>query len=288
MEDSQIKKNLIFKTLEYSELKETAEFYLRAYKSTNLSKIGDLVNFWKLFIDRKLCYFIITKYKEKIIGCGAVVTYRSHAWIAWMAVEPDLRRKGVGNEIMNNLMDYAKESGFKSLRLDATNIGKKLYSKFEFREGYQVLWYEIKSLKGRDDFEGQEMSVSNNIAQWCLKLDKEAFGDDRSQLLRLLLNNGGKIITVDNEGYGILWRNRVGPIIAKDIKIAKNIVKYASNIGAEMVYIPLHKDMTQEFLSDLQEKKRDSSLTCCTRMTLGDAIKENTKMIYASFIAATG
>ena len=74
----------------------------------------------------------------------------------------------------------------------------------------------------------------------------------------------------------------------EDIDIAKNIVKYASNIGAEMIYISLHKDMTQEFLSDLQEKKRDSSLTCCTRMIFGDAIKENTKKVYASFIAATG
>lgn len=288
MENIQIIKKLNFKIPEDSELIDTAKFYLRAFESSDLSKAADLVNFWKLFIEEKVCYFIIAKYNDKIIGCGALVTYRSLAWVAWMAVDPDLQGKGVGNEIMKNLMDYGKESGFKTLRLDATNIGKKLYSKFGFREEYQVLWHEIKFRKGRNDFEGLEMSVSNSIPKWCLKMDKEAFGDDRSQLLKLLLNKGGKIITVENEGYGILWRNRVGPIIAKDIDIAKNIVKYASNIGAERLYVPLHKDLPQDFLFDLKEMKRDTSLTCCTRMIFGDAIKENTKRIYASFIAATG
>ncbi|UCG69117.1 MAG: GNAT family N-acetyltransferase [Thermoplasmata archaeon] len=288
MADSQIIKKLIFKIPDDLELKETAKFYLRAFKSTDLSKVADLVNFWKLFIEEKICYFIIAKYNEKIIGCGALVTYRSHVWVAWMAVDPDFQQKGVGNKIMRNLMDYAKKSGFNTLRLDATNVGKKLYSKFEFREEYRVLWHEIKFLKGRYDFEGSGIAVSNHIPKWCLKMDKEAFGDDRSRLLKLLLNNGGKIITVENEGDGILWKNRIGPIIAEDVDIAKNIVRYATGMGAERLYVPLHKDLPQDFLFDLKEVKRGTSLTCCTRMIFGDAVRENTKKIYASFIAATG
>jgi N-acetylglutamate synthase-like GNAT family acetyltransferase len=288
MEDTHIMKNLIFKTPTNSELEETARFYLKAFKANDMSKARDLVNFWELFIEEKICYFIVVKYNRKIIGCGAVVPYQFLAWIAWMAVDPDLQGKGIGIEIMKNLMGYTKDTGFKALRLDATNIGKKLYSKFGFREAYRVKWYEIPSQKSPVNLGGADITVSNEIPNWCLNLDEEAFGDDRSQLLKLLLNNGGKLITVENEGYGILWRNRIGPVIAEDVGIAKNIIRYASNIGAEMTYVPLHKDILKEFLSVLKVKKRNSSLNCCTRMIYGDAVKERTDKVYASYIAATG
>lgn len=288
MKDSHIKKDLTFKIPDDSELIDTAKFYLRAFESNDLSKVGELVNFWKLFIDGKMCYFTIVKYNEKTIGCGAVIPYNSLAWIAWMAVDPIFQRKGIGNEIMKNLMDYTKKSGLKTLRLDATNIGMKLYSKFGFREEYRVLWYEIKFRNRLNNFKELEISISNNIPRWCLKLDKEAFGDDRIKLLKLLLDNGGKIIMVENEGYGILWKNRIGPVVANDVEIAQNIVKYASNNGAEMIYVPLYREMPEKFLSNLNEKKRDSSLTCCTRMIYGNVINEDTKKIYASFTAGTG
>jgi hypothetical protein len=253
-----------------------------------MSKAKELVNFWELFRDGKICYFIVATYKDKIIGCGAVVPYQSLAWIAWMAVDPKIQGKGVGYEIMRSLMEYAIESGCGTLKLDATDIGKKLYSKFGFKEEYRVKWYEIPSQEIPNHYNGVEISISNTIPNWCLNLDRIAFGDDRSQLLKHLLNNGGQIITVENEGYGILWKNRIGPIIAEDVAIAKNIAKYASNIGAERIYVPLHKDLPYEFLTDLKEKKRNTSLNCCTRMIFGDAIKECSEKVYASYIAATG
>jgi N-acetylglutamate synthase-like GNAT family acetyltransferase len=286
--ESQFKKNLIFKIPDDSELIDTAKFYLRTFGSNDLSKIGELVNFWKLFIDGKICYFTIVKYNGKTVGCGAVVPYHSLAWIAWMAVDPIFQRKGIGNEIMKNLMDYTKKSGLKTLRLDATNIGMKLYSKFGFRKEYRVLWYEFKFRNHPKNIKELEISLSNNIPGWCLKLDKEAFGDDRSKLLKLLLSNGGKIIMVENKGYGILWKNRIGPVVANDVEIAKNIVRYASKNDAERIYVPLYRDMPGKFLSDLKEKKRDSLLTCCTRMIYGDVINEDTKKVYASFTAGTG
>ena len=128
----------------------------------------------------------------------------------------------------------------------------------------------------------------NKIPKWCLTMDKEAFGDDRSSLLKLLLNNGGKIILLDNKGYGILWKNRIGPVIAENEEVAKNIIKNASKMGAEKIYLPLHQHLSEHFLLDLFESKSKTSISCCTRMILGNSVKENTKNIYASFTAATG
>jgi hypothetical protein len=76
--------------------------------------------------------------------------------------------------------------------------------------------------------------------------------------------------------------------VANDVEIAKNIVRYASKNDAERIYVPLYRDMPGKFLSDLKEKKRDSLLTCCTRMIYGDVINEDTKKVYASFTAGTG
>ncbi|UCE37981.1 MAG: GNAT family N-acetyltransferase [Thermoplasmata archaeon] len=289
MNRNQIQKKLIIKKPENSELIDTAKFYLRAFGATDMSKAEKLIDFWKLFIENKICHFIIAKHKEKAVGCGALVTYPDMAWVAWMATDIDFQKKGIGNVIMKNLMDYAHEMGIKTLKLDATEIGEKLYSKFEFRNEYQVIWYEINYPRKSNDQRGMEITVMDEIPEWCLKLDKEAFGDDRSQLLQLLLKNGGKVLSIENEGYGILWKNRIGPVIAENMECAIAIVRHASEMGAEKIYIPLHKELPNKFIIDFNKKRMgNTQIPCCTRMTYGEIIKENTKNVYASFIAATG
>lgn len=273
---------------EDDELREAIPFYLRAFEAKETSRTDELVNFWRLLIDGGICHFILAEYKKEIIGSGALVCYPSIAWVGWMAVDPEYQRKGIGYEIMKHLMGYAQGKGKKTLKLDATNYGKLLYSKFGFKDEYRVARYEINPTSDSDDTKAMDIKVSDYFPKWCLDLDKEAFGDDRGTFLKLLLKDGGKVILAEKKGFGLLRKNNIGPLIAKDLKTANSIVKYASKLGGERLYIPLHEDLPRKFLSDMNEKIRDSSITCCTRMTLGKKITEDRRKVFASFGAATG
>ena len=92
------------------------------------------------------------------------------------------------------------------------------------------------------------------------------------------------IITSTSEVYGTA---EYTPIDEKHPLQAQSPYS-ASKIGAEKIYIPLHNQLSEEFLLDLQEKKMNSSISCCTRMVLGDCSNKNIKNVYASFTAATG
>jgi hypothetical protein len=130
--------------------------------------------------------------------------------------------------------------------------------------------------------------IADDIPDWCLAMDRKAFGDDRSVLLRQILREGGQLIVEESRGFGIIWKQKVGPVIADSPVTAKNIVRYAQTLGAKRIYVPLHDQMPPDFVSDLEEAKPTTSIICCERMSLGPGINENRGLVFASFSAATG
>ena len=119
-------------------------------------------------------------------------------------------------------------------------------------------------------------------------MDRDAFGDDRSALLKSVLKHGGKIIVARDQGYGLVYKDKVGPVVANDAQAATDIVKFAHGLGANKVYVPLHNELPQGFLGGLKKARPRTSIACCERMTSGAGLKEENRLVFASFSAATG
>lgn len=119
-------------------------------------------------------------------------------------------------------------------------------------------------------------------------MDRDAFGDDRSPLLKSVVARGGQVIVARDVGYGLLWKDKVGPVVAEHGQAAVDIVMFANGLGAKNVYVPLHHELPGQFLADLREAAPKTSITCCQRMTSGVDLNEKTRLVFASFSAATG
>ena len=82
--------------------------------------------------------FLVAWYQKMIIGTGALIPKSNNtAKIVRMSVAADMRRKGVGNRILQRLREYAKSSGYQHLVLETIETW---YEVIEFykRLGFQI------------------------------------------------------------------------------------------------------------------------------------------------------
>jgi GNAT superfamily N-acetyltransferase len=274
--------------LRQTDIAEAVQIFLEAFEVDETSRAEHAEAFWRLIYTTGIAQFTAARRDRMIIGCGALIRYPRHAWIAFMAVKPRLRGKGIGRAIMDRLMAEASSLGINTLRLDATNWGKPLYLNCGFEDEYRVLMYELLPTVSADRLGPMDVDISTTLHKWCLEMDREAFGDDRSKLLRQVVTRGGKVLTAGKVGYGILWDEKIGPIIAEDLEAATAIVKQARVLGAKHVYVPLHPKLPRRFIAGLREIKPRTSIRCCDRMVFGDRLSERSDLVFASFTAATG
>lgn len=80
-----------------------------------------------------------------------------------------------------------------------------------------------------------------------LRLDKQAVGFNRSKYLKLKIRLGAKVITIKNEGYGLLVNRRIGPRITKNLEVAIEITKMGISSGANHMIISEHQNLLKKF-----------------------------------------
>ena len=94
--------------------------------------------------------FLIARINGKPVGCGAFVNHGKYAEIKRMFVPPDLRGKGIGRRIMDELETHARLDGLPISRLE-TGVSQpaalKLYEHCGNRRRWsrRVFWWKTYS-----------------------------------------------------------------------------------------------------------------------------------------------
>jgi ribosomal protein S18 acetylase RimI-like enzyme len=234
---------------------------------------------------------VAARHKRRTVGYGSLVAYDRLGWIGFMGTEPAMQGRGIGAAVLRHLLRLAEGLGLKTLKLDATNIGQKLYTKFGFRVEYPARRCEIPGMctRGtRRESPGGRVEIADRIPKWCLSLDRRAFGDDRSPLIAVALRHGGKLLMVDKKAFGLLDGKKLGPVVATDPDAAISVVRFGSSLGASVIYVPFHSELPRRFSAGLRLPEDDGPITCCTRMHRGDVVEQELGLAYADYSAATG
>ena len=68
------------------------------------------------------------------IPAGTVTTCRFGpvAWVAMMLVDKSFRSRGIGRALMSRALDDLDSAGVRTIRLDATPLGRPLYESLDF------------------------------------------------------------------------------------------------------------------------------------------------------------
>lgn len=176
----------------------------------------------------------------RVIATSTAAPYGNHfGWVGMMLVDPRERRKGHGTTLLHEAVSCLEERGL-VVALDATPVGKTLYDRHDFRDLLGLERWTGVVGPGFEPHPGCSALGTGDV-EAVLDLDLEAFGADRSRLLRgllalpgasgLLFREGGSV-----EGY-LLARpgsrfGYIGPWVCRTAKAARALWETALSEAA--------------------------------------------------------
>ncbi len=123
---------------------------LRSANQLDLSvNLNEVEEFSRLYYQEALASdnhtaFLVYDDDNNVIGAGAVSYYQvmptyhnpsgKKAYIMNMYVAPEHRRKGIATKLLDLLIADSKERGIHHITLEATQMGRKLYENYGFRQ----------------------------------------------------------------------------------------------------------------------------------------------------------
>jgi len=189
---------------------------------------------WKLIIKDPLNACLLAEYHGKIIGTTAAMNYSSDvAWINMVLVHKEFRGHGISKILLEEI--FKKLQNCKSIKLDATPEGQRVYKKYNFKNEYSITRMTCDSLKKISPVDGDvfpEPIQYHDIPE-IIAFDKFVFGSDRTLLIKSLIKeypNKAWMLKRNNSIAGfILGRdgrkyNQIGPVMASSAADAKILI----------------------------------------------------------------
>lgn len=182
---------------------------------------------------------------------GAVVLGRygsTRASAGMMLVAARYGRQGLGRTLLLHLLDMAGDA---TVTLFATEEGRPLYEKLGFvpvRRSAQFVGDFPGERPGSAEITIREATEGD--LPTLLKLDEEAFGEDRSAFVRRLPSFASRILISGAvgavSGYGAAWDNGgmsvIGPVIAPDEAAARALITALASRAPGPVRLDLDPD----------------------------------------------
>jgi GNAT superfamily N-acetyltransferase len=185
----------------------------------------------------------------------AVCYGRELAWIGMVLTDPAFRGRGLARGLMEHALEYVRMRGVQWVKLDATDMGHALYERLGFRDEC-VIERWMKPPGGTRQIDARQTSARSGVFESDPVLDRQAFGADRAELLRLLAGIESTSIVGEGFAMGRPGSNAAyfGPCVAWSAGAARNLlIWFLEKHGDEGVYwdiLPANADamaMAREF-----------------------------------------
>ena len=187
-----------------------------------------------------------------LIASTLVLPYGRFAWISMVLVHPEHRRQGHASRLLRVALGDLRTKGVTGV-LDATPAGREVYR----QEGFRDTW-TFKRFKSGTDHVFRRPPVKGGANEvsggFDFALDREAFGADRTSLLRALQERLPQAALALPNGF-VLGRdgreaNQIGPLVARDEATALALLEQALSAVAAPVYVDAvdHAPKLQQWL----------------------------------------
>ena len=85
---------------------------------------------------------LVAELHGRRVGTTMTITFDTVAWIAMVLVEEDKRGQGIGTAMLKHALHYLDGCNIKTVRLDATHLGRPIYEKLGFMPEYELVRFE--------------------------------------------------------------------------------------------------------------------------------------------------
>jgi predicted N-acetyltransferase YhbS len=191
---------------------------------------------WKRFLARSPQGCFVMEDGTKVVGTAATICYENRfAWVGMVLVDPEYRKQGIGTQLLKKTIEHLDHSRISTIKLDATPLGKALYTKMGFVNEYEIeRWILHRPPETIVTASSTYVPLTEYQKEQIFTLDRELFGADRSFLLRTLSDEAPELaITVWQDGkpqccafgrHG-LFADHLGPCMATSRLAAEKLLR---------------------------------------------------------------
>jgi GNAT superfamily N-acetyltransferase len=139
---------------------------------------------WRRFLDLEPEGCFVAELDGAPVGTTTVCIFGPVAWVAMVLVDVAVRGRGVGTALMRHALAVLDGCGVRSVRLDATPLGRPLYEKLGFGAQFELARYEgiLTPAAAVVDVEPAGPGQFEEL----VALDRDVTATDRGKLLRRL------------------------------------------------------------------------------------------------------
>jgi GNAT superfamily N-acetyltransferase len=149
---------------------------------------SDIIPEFESYIHHDFCYPIKTVIHDEIVGVGVLIAFTSTAWLAHIIVAKEHRNKGVGFQIVQELLGRSLSLSIGTSLLIATEAGLPVYKKAGFRIVTDYLFFTRDEPWHERQASEKIMNYCNDFCKMVLDLDKKISGENRASLIRKYLD----------------------------------------------------------------------------------------------------
>jgi GNAT superfamily N-acetyltransferase len=191
-------------------------------------------------------WFLAT-YRDQPAGVVGATNYGPFTYLGMMTVRKELQRRGIGQALLQHMLNWTESQGISFLRLDASESGFPLYSRFDFEALDQALVFQHPDFSPLPDYPQQVEPLRFKDIQALADFDAPIFGADRTSLFQALLadfpNRGFAVYGESRsmKGYLFSQTRRLGPWTARSPQDAEALLQAALTLtyqGAPLAIAP--------------------------------------------------
>jgi GNAT superfamily N-acetyltransferase len=231
--------------------------------------------------------FFLAELDGQPVGSTATFIFDDVAWVALVLVDPAFRGRGIGTALMEHALGFLDRRGVRSIRLDATPLGRPIYEKLGFEAEFELARYEGVLPPWHGVAEVEPLGRESWPA--VVALDRQVTGTKRDELLARLYAEAPAAFWVVRAGSGVggylaarpgcrAWQ--LGPCIAEPDAGPRLFADARHRLAGQRVYldIPLANAAARAFPEGLGWKVQRPFL----RMGRGSRVHEDLHRLWAS------
>jgi GNAT superfamily N-acetyltransferase len=186
---------------------------------------------WQVFLQHSPEACMVATYEGQIVGTVTTIRYQdSFSWIGMVLVDPDFRRQGIGQELLQKALQLLQAE--ETVKLDATPAGREVYLKLNFVDEYPLTRMN-RVLRGEMPHSTRGKAIQKEDLSRLVEFDSKIFGANRSSLLQWMWENAPEFAFLIEDGIEIkgyaMGRYghdfiHIGPVIAQNIDTAQDLL----------------------------------------------------------------
>lgn len=251
---------------------------------------------WLRFLALEPAGCFVATIGGQVVGTTTTERFDHVGWIGMVTVDPDERRNGIGRALMQTAIAYLRDAGVRTVKLDATPMGKPLYDRLGFKPEYplqRVLGHgRPLEAEGVTVYRG-EPALFDAIA----RLDRRVYGVNRKDMLRRLAQGWPEVAAVHKsdgaiDGF-ILGRHghryeHLAPMVALNATAAEALLRWGISASGDQP-VAFDHPLVNEIALRLAKQYGFEPAREFTRMHLGtEPFLDRPELLYATSGAEKG